>query len=369
MAQKVGPVGIGFIGAGNISDQYLTNLTKFPDVKVLFISDIDLERAASQAKKYSVSKSGTVEELLADPEIEIVVNLTVPTAHADVDLKCVAAGKHVWSEKPYAVTREEAQAVEEAAKRAGVLVCVAPDTILGGGIQTGLRAIKDGKIGKPLTAITIFQVPGPDAWHPNPEFFFLKGAGPLLDMGPYYLSTLVSIFGAAKRVTAIGSTARTIREVGSGAKKGNKFPVEVPTHISGLIEFASGASAQVTFSFESSLTRMGFVEVNGTEGTLVMTDPNMFDGVNKLISSNGDDIDVPLIGPTYGRGMGVLDMAQAIREGRKVRIPGEIGLHVLDIMLSLQDAAENGQWVEIKSTLSKVEPLPADWNPMVATLG
>lgn len=365
---KKGPVGVGFIGAGNISDQYLTNLTKFPDVQVLFISDIDLERAAFQANKYGVPASGSVEELLAHPDVEIVVNLTIPAAHADVDLKCIAAGKHVWSEKPYAVTREEAHEVEEAAKKAGVLVCVAPDTILGGGIQTGFRAIKDGKIGKPLTAITIFQVPGPDKWHPNPEFFFVKGGGPLLDMGPYYISTLVGVFGPAKRVTAIGSIAHNPREVGAGPKKGTKFPVEVPTHVSGLIEFESGASAQVTFSFESSLARMGFVEINGSEGTLVMTDPNMFDGINKLVEGRVNVTEVPLTGKTYGRGMGVLDMAQAIREGRKVRIPGEIGLHVLDIMLSLQDAAESKDWVEVKSTLSPIEPLPADWDPMVATL-
>jgi predicted dehydrogenase len=365
---KKGPVGVGFIGAGVISDQYLTNLTRFPDVKVLFISDIDLDRAASQAKKYGVAKSGTVDELLSDPDIEIVVNLTIPTAHADVDLKCIAAGKHVWSEKPYAVTREEAHAVEDAAKKAGVLVCVAPDTILGGGIQTGLRAIKDGKIGKPLTAITMFQAPGPESWHPNPEFFYLKGGGPLLDMGPYYISTLVSIFGSAARVTATSSIAHKTRVVGSGPKKGNVFPVEVPTHIGALIEFESGASAQVTFSFESSLLRMGFVEVNGTEGTISLPDPNMFDGINKLLKGRVNVTEIPLTGKTYGRGMGVLEMAQAIREGRKVRIPGEIGLHVLDIMLSILDATETKGWVDVKSSLEEVQPLPADWDPMVATL-
>jgi len=368
MSAKKGPVGVGFIGAGVISDQYLTNLTKFPDVKVHFIADIDLDRAAAQAKKYGVPGSGTAEELLAHPEIEIVVNLTIPTAHADVDLQCIAAGKHVWSEKPYAVTREEAHAVEEAAKKAGVLVCVAPDTILGAGIQTGLRSIREGKIGKPLTAITMFQAPGPEGWHPNPEFFYVKGGGPLLDMGPYYISTLVAIFGPAARVTSTSSIARTTRVVGSGPKKGKEFPVEVATHIGALIEFESGASAQVTFSFESSLVRMGFVEVNGTEGTISLPDPNMFDGFNKLLKGRIDVTEIPNQGKSYGRGMGVLEMAQAIREGRKVRIPGEIGLHVLDIMLSILDSTETKGWVDVKSTLAPVEPLPADWDPMVATL-
>ena len=248
---KKGPVGVGFIGAGVISDQYLTNLTKFPDVKVHFIADLDLARAKSQADKWGVAGSGTVDELLAHPDVEIVVNLTIPAAHADVDLKCIAVGKHVWSEKPYAVTRAEGQAVIDAAAAAGVLVCVAPDTILGGGVQTGLRAITEGKIGKPLTAITMFQAPGPEVWHPSPEFLFAKGAGPLMDMGPYYLSTLVSIFGAVKRVTGTGSKSRATRVIATGPKAGTEFPVEVPTHVSALIEFESGASAQSTFSFES----------------------------------------------------------------------------------------------------------------------
>ena len=365
---KKGPVGVGFIGAGVISDQYLTNLTKFPDVKVHFIADLDLARAKSQADKWGVAGSGTVDELLAHPDVEIVVNLTIPAAHADVDLKCIAVGKHVWSEKPYAVTRAEGQAVIDAAAAAGVLVCVAPDTILGGGIQTGLRAITEGKIGKPLTAITMFQAPGPEVWHPSPEFLFAKGAGPLMDMGPYYLSTLVSIFGAVKRVTGTGSKSRATRVIATGPKAGTEFPVEVPTHVSALIEFESGASAQSTFSFESGMLRMGFVEINGTEGTISLPDPNMFDGQNKLLSGVIDVKEVPLTGKTYGRGTGVLEMAQAIREGRQVRIPGEIAFHVLDIMLSINEAIETKSWVEVKSTLPEIKPLPADWDPMVATL-
>jgi predicted dehydrogenase len=365
---KKGPVGVGFIGAGVISDQYLTNLTKFPDVKVHFIADLDLARAKSQADKWGVAGSGSVDELLAHPDVEIVVNLTIPAAHADVDLKCIAVGKHVWSEKPYAVTRAEGQAVIDAAAAAGVLVCVAPDTILGGGIQTGWRAINDGKIGKPLTAITMFQAPGPEAWHPSPEFLFAKGAGPLMDMGPYYLSTLVSIFGAVKRVTGTGSKSRATRVIATGPKAGTEFPVEVPTHVSALIEFESGASAQSTFSFESGMVRMGFVEVNGSEGTISLPDPNMFDGQNKMLKGMIDVTEVPLTGKTYGRGTGVLEMAQAIREGRPVRIPGEIAFHVLDIMLSINAAIETKSWVEVNSSLPEVKPLPADWDPMVATL-
>ena len=371
---KTGAVGVGFIGAGNISDQYLTNLVTFPDVKVLFIADIDLDRARAQADKYGVEHSGSVDELLANPDVEIVVNLTIPAAHAEVDLKCVAAGKHVWSEKPYATSREDAAKVAKAANDAGVLVCVAPDTIMGGGIQTGLRAIKEGKIGKPLTAMTMFQVGGPESWHPSPEFLFAKGGGPLLDMGPYYISTLVSVFGPVARVTALGSKAKETRVIASGPKAVTEFPVEVPTHVGALIEFESGASAQCIFSFESTLFRMGFVEINGTAGTISLPDPNMFDGQNVLYKGvNGETMqniteDIPLTGATHGRGTGVTEMAQAIREGRQVRIPGEIALHTLDVLLSIQDAIETRGWVDVKSTLAPIDALPADWDPINPTL-
>jgi predicted dehydrogenase len=365
---KTGPVGVGFIGAGVISDQYLENLTKFPDVKVVFISDLDLARAKAQADKYGVDGSGSVDELLANPEVEIVVNLTIPAAHAEVDLKCIAAGKHVWSEKPYALSRESAREVAVAADKAGVLVCVAPDTIMGGGIQTGLRAIQEGKIGKPLTAMTMFQVGGPEVWHPSPEFLFAKGAGPLMDMGPYYLSTLVSIFGPVARVTGTGSKARDTRVIATGPKAGTEFPVEVPTHVGAMIEFESGASAQCIFSFESALFRMGFVEINGTQGTISLPDPNMFDGDSELHLGPEEISKVELTGATHGRGTGVLEMAQAIREGRKVRIPGEIALHVLDVMISIAEAIDEKRWVDVVSTLAPIEALPVDWDPINATL-
>jgi predicted dehydrogenase len=365
---KSGPVGVGLIGAGVISDQYLTNLTKFPDVKVHFIADLDLERAAARAKKYSVASSGSVEDLLANEDVEIVVNLTIPASHAEVDLRCIAAGKHVWSEKPYAVTLDEAKSVMDAAKKADVLVCVAPDTILGGGIQTGLRAIKAGKIGKPLTAVTLFQVPGPEIWHPSPEFLFAKGGGPLMDMGPYYLSTLVSIFGPVAQVTATGNLSRETRIIATGPKAGTEFPCEVPTHVSALLEFESGASANSTFSFESGFVRMGFVEVNGTEGTLSLPDPNNFDGENKILRGMDEVEKLPLTGTSYGRGTGVLEMAQAIRENRAVRIPGDLAFHVLDIMLSIQESIEKQDWIKVRSTLPMLEPLPESWDPMVSTL-
>ncbi len=185
-------IGVGIVGAGNISDQYLSNLTTFPDFDVIFVADLDRERAASQAKKWGVPASGSLDELLANDQIQLVINLTIPAAHVPVSLAALNAGKHVWSEKPMALDRSGAAQLLEAAKKNGVRLGIAPDTFLGAGVQTGLNAIRGGSIGKPLTALTIFQTAGPDSWHPDPAFLFAKGAGPLFDMGPYYVTTLGS---------------------------------------------------------------------------------------------------------------------------------------------------------------------------------
>ncbi|OUD87747.1 1,5-anhydro-D-fructose reductase [Clavibacter michiganensis subsp. michiganensis] len=241
MTGGTGRVGVGVIGAGVISGTYLENMTAMPDLEVLFVADIDLDRARSRAEEHGVPNHGTVDELLAMDEIEIVVNLTLPATHAEVGRRIVAAGKHVWSEKPLALDHESGQDLLEAARAAGVQVACAPDTVLGAGIQSAMRAIARGDIGEPLTATTLFHVPGPDAWHPNPEFLFAKGAGPLFDMGPYYVTTLVHAFGAAETVSAVSSTSRTTRTIGSGPRAGTDFPVEVPTHHAALISFAAGS--------------------------------------------------------------------------------------------------------------------------------
>lgn len=190
------PVGVGIIGAGVISSQYLENLIRFPDVEVRFIADLDLDRAATQAAAYGIAESGTVDELLTRDNIELVVNLTIPAAHTEVGHRIIAAGKHVWSEKPIALDHESGARLLEAAAASGLRVACAPDTVLGAGIQSALRSIARGDIGEPLSAITMFHVPGPEAWHPNPDFLYAYGAGPLFDMGPYYVSTLIHVFGS-----------------------------------------------------------------------------------------------------------------------------------------------------------------------------
>lgn len=367
--QRTGPVGVGVIGAGVISDQYLSNLTVFPDVEVRFIADIDLDRAAAQAGKWSVPGSGTVEQLLADDDIEIVVNLTIPAAHVEVALQVLAAGKHVWGEKPYALDRTSAAQLRDAAAAAGKTVSVAPDTFLGAGLQTALRTIRDGRIGAPLNGLTLFQSPGPESWHPSPEFLFAYGAGPLFDIGPYYITTLVQVFGPVEKVTATASKSRATRTIGSGPKAGTEFPVDVPTNHSALIQFASGASAQSVFSFESDRGRTGFVEIAGEQGTVVFPDPNDFDGDTELYAHGADGPEtIPAVGSTYTRGTGVVDLARSIRAGRENRVPGALAFHVLDVMVSIAEAAERGETVLVESTVEPSPTLPEGWDPAEQTL-
>ncbi|MBT1621468.1 Gfo/Idh/MocA family oxidoreductase [Curtobacterium flaccumfaciens pv. oortii] len=366
---RSGRVGVGVIGAGVISDQYLSNLTVFPDVEVRFIADIDLPRAAAQAEKWGVAGSGTVEELLADDDIEIVVNLTIPAAHVEVALQVLAAGKHVWGEKPYALDRESATELRDAARAAGKTVSVAPDTFLGAGLQTALRTIRDGRIGKPLNGLTLFQSPGPESWHPSPEFLFAYGAGPLFDIGPYYITTLVQTFGPVKKVTATASKSRATRTIGSGPKAGTEFPVDVPTNHSALIEFEDGGSAQSVFSFESDRGRTGVVEIAGETGTVVFPDPNNFDGDTELYALGAEEPEtIPAVGSTYSRGTGVVDLARSLRAGDENRVPGALAFHVLDVMVSIAEAAERGEAVLVESTVSPSQTLPEGWDPAEQTL-
>ena len=234
-----GPVGIGVIGTGVISETYLENLTSFPDVVVHAVGDLFEDSAAKRAAQFGIETSGGVDAVLSHPDVEIVVNLTIPTAHVPIALDAVAAGKHVVSEKPFSLDRESGHRLLAAADAAGVRVGCAPDTFLGAGLQAAFRAIHDGQIGTPLSALTLMQSPGPEAWHPNPAFLFQEGAGPLFDIGPYYLTALVQAFGSIARVAASGSTAHPRRTIGSGPKAGEEFDVTVPSHVGALLQFAA----------------------------------------------------------------------------------------------------------------------------------
>ncbi|WP_116951974.1 Gfo/Idh/MocA family protein [Jiangella endophytica] len=366
---RSGPVGVGVVGAGVISDQYLANLTTFRDVRLCFIADIDLERAATQAGRYGVPRSGTVDELLDDDEVEIVVNLTIPAVHVEIAARALAAGKHVWNEKPIALDRDSGTRLLAAATSARLRVACAPDTFLGAGIQTALRMVRSGVIGTPFGAIALYQSSGPESWHPNPEFLFQAGAGPLFDMGPYYLTALAQVLGPIARVTATASTANPMRTITGGPRAGETFPTRVPTHVSALLEFEGAGSAQCVFSFDSKLARAGFLEVTGTSGTVALPNPNRFDGDTKVWSgAHSDPFLHPPRGGGSGRGIGVVDLARAVRAGSAERASGELALHVLDVLVSIGESADRGQSVPVTSTFRPMEPLPDDWDPAILTL-
>jgi predicted dehydrogenase len=378
MSSSFEPVGVAVIGCGNISDQYLTNLVRFPDVAVVACADIDLSRASAQAAKYGVPHSADLATVLEMPEVELIVNLTIPAVHANVALQAIRSGKHVYGEKPFALSVEEAQTIVAAAAEHKVQLGNAPDTFLGAGLQTARRVIEADRIGTPISAKATFGYPGPDAWHPNPEFLFQKGGGPLLDMGPYYLTALVQLFGPVKTVSGFGRRAQDKRTIGSGPRAGETFDVTVDTQISALLEFASGPIATVRFSFDEPIATRE-LEVHGTSAAMRLPDPNMFDGsvflCRKDLSKStpqewleapkgADWTEFPAEGSAEGRGMGALELARAVRTGGAPRAGADLALHVLDIMESIARAAASGQSISVATTCKLAEPVPATWNPL-----
>ena len=364
-----GPVGVAVIGAGNISKQYLDNLTVFPDLKVHVIADLFEDAAGARAKEYGIAEWGLPELALNHPDVEIIVNLTIPAAHVEVATAAVNAGKHVWTEKPFSLDRESGLGLLKTADAAEIRLGCAPDTFLGAGLQTARRIIERGDIGTPLTALTMFQTPGPESWHPNPAFLFQHGAGPLFDMAPYYLTALVQTFGSVRRVAAVGSSAKETRIIGSGPNAGEEFAVEVPTHVSAMVQFAGGQSSHSVFSFESPRLRVGFLEITGSEATLSLPDPNDFDGDLLLWRPGAEEPEIiPTTGPANGRGLGVLDMARALRSGAPHRATGGVAYHVLDTMVSITESVETGAFVDVVSSAPTSTALPEDWAPTAATL-
>ena len=373
---RTGPVGVGFIGTGMISNTYLENLARFPDIDVIILGDLNVEAAKARAAQHGIRQWGTADDVLNHPDVEVVVNLTIPAVHAEVASKAIAAGKHVWTEKPISVDRQSGHDLLVQAEQAGLLVGVAPDTVLGPGMQTARRAIARGDIGEPLSAQTVMQYIGPDIFHPNPEFLFSRGAGPLFDIGPYYLTALIHLFGSVASVAAVGSTGRATRTVQAGDRAGTTFDVQVPTHVSAIARFVDGGVSQSVFSFDSPLTRMGYLEVTGTEGTMIIPDPNMFTGEVKItrapaFAAIGDDPQwesVPITGVYAERGLGVLDLARAARTGGKPLASGELGFHVLDTLVAIDEAITEERVVAVRSRVDRVPSVTEDHDPFTATL-
>jgi predicted dehydrogenase len=373
---RTGPVGVGFIGTGMISNTYLENLTRFPDIDVIILGDLNADLARSRAEQHGIRQWGSADDVLNHPEVEVVVNLTIPAVHAEVASKAIAAGKNVWTEKPISIDRASGRDLLAQAEKAGLLVGVAPDTVLGPGMQTALRAIARGDIGEPLSAQTVMQYIGPDMFHPSPAFLFSKGAGPLFDIGPYYLTALVQLFGSVQSVAAVGSQGRATRTIQAGDRAGTAFDVSVPTHVSAIAKFVDGGVAQSVFSFDSPLTKMGYVEVTGTEGTMIIPDPNMFTGDVKItrapaISAIAEDPqweNVEVTGVYAERGLGVLDLARASRTGGQPLASGELGFHVLDTLVAIDEAITEERVVHVNSRIDRVPMVADDVDPFTATL-
>ncbi|MGV3615822.1 MAG: Gfo/Idh/MocA family protein [Fimbriimonas sp.] len=363
MAQAQTPLRVGIVGVGNISGIYFTNLARYASTEVVACADLDQERAQSVAAKYEIPRALTPEELITDPDVDLVLNLTVPKAHAEVALRAVQAGKHVYCEKPLAVDRASAREVLDAAQRNGVRVGCAPDTFLGGGVQTCRKLIDDGAIGQPVAANAFMLCRGHETWHPSPEFYYEVGGGPMLDMGPYYLSALVNLLGPVRRLTGSARATFPTRTITSQPKHGKEVVVETPTHLVGVLDFENGAVGQITTSFDVYPTPLPNMIVYGTEGTLIIPDPNGFGG--EIWLKRAGDPDFAVVPLTHGhadnaRGIGVLDMAHAIRENRPHRVSGDLAFHVLDVMLGIAEASEAGRHLELTSQVGRPAALAED---------
>lgn len=356
---------VGMIGCGNISSIYFKVAKTLAPIEIVACADLNREAAKSRAAEFNIPSVYTVAELLADPSIEIVLNLTTPDAHASVALATLEAGKSVYNEKPLTLTRAEGQKMLTLAKEKRLLIGCAPDTFLGGGLQTCRKLIDEGAIGRPLSATAFMMSGGHEGWHPNPDFYYKVGGGPMFDMGPYYLTALVSLLGPVQSVTGMTSMGWQQRVIDSKPKRGQLIDVDVPTHVVGLMNFASGAVGSIITSFDmpgGSQSRN--IEIHGTEGTLLVPDPNTFGGpVHLRQRGQREWREMPL---THGhaensRGLGVANMALALQTGdlNHHRAHGDLAYHVLDLMHAFHDASDEGRHIVIESSCKRPFALPA----------
>lgn len=352
-------VGIGIIGCGNISGAYLKAMASFPILDIRGVADLNRALADAKAAEFNVPGKN-IDELFADPKVEIIVNLTVPKAHVAVGLQALDAGKHTYSEKPLGINFAEGKKLAQAAKTKGLRIGAAPDTFLGGGHQTARALIDADAIGQPVGGTATFMCPGHERWHPNPAFYYEVGGGPMLDMGPYYITDLVNLFGPVAQVAGFAVTPRKERTITSEPRNGERIPVHVPTHVAGIMAFANGALVQIGMSFDVAGHKHVPLEVYGTEGTLIVPDPNHFGGEIEFLKKGGSFEPQPLTAPYADgnyRSIGVADLAHAIRSNRPHRANGSLALHVLEVMEAFHTASETGRTVAITTATERPAPL------------
>ncbi|HEX7066044.1 MAG TPA: Gfo/Idh/MocA family oxidoreductase [Bacillales bacterium] len=353
----------GIIGCGNISSIYFKNCSGFKDLEVVACADLDLQRAKDKAEEFGIQKAYTVDELLADRDIQMVINLTIPAAHGQVCLQALEAGKHVYVEKPLSISLEDGKKILHMAEEKGLLAGGAPDTFLGGGLQTCRKLVDDGWIGKPVAASAFMTSHGVEMWHPNPDFFYQEGGGPLFDMGPYYLTALISLIGPVKRVTGSAGISFPERTITSEPNYGKTIKVNTPTHIAGVLDFENGAIGSLITSFDVWGAQLPRIEIYGETGTLSVPDPNTFGGPVQVRRQNEKEWkEVPL---THGytsnsRGLGAADMARAILEGRPHRANVGLTYHVLELMHGFHQASREGKHYHLESTVERPKALAMD---------
>jgi predicted dehydrogenase len=355
-------VRVGLIGCGNISGVYIPQVRKYRMLDLVACADLDMERARTRATEYAIPQVYRTEELLADPHIDVVLNLTVPAAHADIARAAIAAGKHVYNEKPLALSREDGRSLLRQAQAANLRVACAPDTFLGAGLATCRKLIDDGWIGEPIAATAFMTGHGPESWHPDPSFLYQAGAGPLFDMGPYYLTALAVLLGPVRRVTGSARISFPERTITSAPLYGTVIKVTTPTHIAGVLDFANGAVGTLITSFDVWAAELPCIEIYGMQGTLSVPDPNMVGGPVRIRRAGAEAwSEVPLLYPFiehYTRGMGVADLATAVLTGRPHRASGDLAYHVLDIMHALLEASTQGRHIDLQSGCPRPAPLP-----------
>jgi predicted dehydrogenase len=367
-------VKIGVIGCGMISNIYIANIQqKFSMIGDIYgCADKQMERAQQQAKKFQI-KAMTVEELLVDPKVEIILNLTIPTGHAEISRKALLSGKNVYSEKPLAVSVEDGRKLVLLAKQRGLYIGCAPDTFLGGGLQTVKKLLNDNLIGKPIFCNALMLSRGPESFHHHPEFLYQKGGGPLFDMGPYYVTAMVVLFGAIRRVAGFTKLTHSTRTIIGSIRHGEQFPCEVETHVSSLLEFKNNVIANLTLNWDMNFayweSKLPLIEIFGEEGQIIVPDPNMFGGISlNPMEQNGDKVlvregtgkfeEYPL---EFGyidnsRGIGLADMAYAIRYGKKQHASGELALHVLEVLTGILESSKENRFIEIHNDCTTPTP-------------
>jgi len=354
--EKENPLKVGIVGAGIISAAYLK--TKFPQFKITCCSDIQQTQAELRAREFRIAAVST-ETILTDPAIDIVLNLTTPQHHAEVTGAGVRARKHVYSEKPLSISTGEAEPLLQTAAANDVRIGCAPDTFLGAAQQTGRKLLDEGAIGSPIGGTAFFMSGGPESWHPNPEFFYQKGAGPVFDMGPYYLTALVNLLGPIKRVWSAGRTTLPQRTIGSGPRKGISFPVSVLSYLSAILEFHGGPIVTFVASFDVPAYNHPYIEIYGTEGTLQLPDPNYFGGAVRL-NQDGYWVDVSHshgFGDGNYRGIGLADLVAGLRSGTPHRASAELAFHVLEVMEAIVETAGSGEAYALRSSCERPRAL------------